>query len=36
VVGHVFFLLDPEMEAAKELLGRITTFVEVNKLRAGE
>jgi acetyl esterase/lipase len=26
-VGHVFFLLDPEMEEAKELLGRIAAFV---------
>ncbi|XP_062225786.1 probable carboxylesterase 13 [Phragmites australis] len=27
-VGHVFYLLDPTMEKAKELLGRIAAFVD--------
>ncbi|KAL6650804.1 hypothetical protein ACP70R_009729 [Stipagrostis hirtigluma subsp. patula] len=33
-VGHVFYLLDPDMEEAKQLLGRIAAFV--NAKRAGE
>ncbi|CAN6235180.1 unnamed protein product [Urochloa humidicola] len=29
-VGHVFYLLDPEMEEARRLLGRIAAFVSAN------
>ncbi|CAN6241560.1 unnamed protein product [Urochloa humidicola] len=29
-VGHVFYLLDPDMEESKQLLGRIAAFVSAN------